>query len=228
MKNLNEELKKLNEYNYSVSADFSKKVMRKIRKGHLVGSMKYVVSFASLAAVACFAVVLYTNPNLKGKFFKGNVESEDMFISEMNQNAIPNSSSKNDYMMNNAEIYQDITENIKDNQSDSILFEEETKGTNRVENTVIEDKFEMNGFTSETDKMGTSESYIPNAAAGSQKSKKEELIGRLEKAGFNVTETETGLQVKGNKEEKQKLEDLLKDENVKIEQIEKNKIEIRF
>lgn len=228
MKNLNEELKKLNEYNYSVSADFSKKVMRRIRKGHLVGSMKYVVSFASLAAVACFAVVLYTNPNLKGKFFKGNVESEYMFISEMNQSAIPNSSSKNDYMMNDAEIYQDITENIKDNQSDSILFEEETKGTNRVENTVVEDKFEMNGFTSETDKMGTSESYIPNAVAGSQKNKKEELISKLKKAGFDVTESETGLQVKASKEEMQELEDLLKNENVKIEEIEENKIEIKF
>ena len=220
MKNLNEELKNLNNYNYHVSADFSKKVMRKIRKEHVMGSMKYVVSFASLVAVSFFAVVLYTNPG-----FKGVTESNNMLTLESNQNSISNTSSKDDHMFN--EYYQDSMQSVKDDGTDSVLFEE-SKETNRTEGVMATDKAQVNGILNETDKIEANESNVPSAAGSSQKNEKEIIKIKLEKAGFNVIETETGLQVKGNKEEKQKLEDLLKDENVKIKQIEENKIEIKF
>jgi len=179
-----------------------------------VNSMKYVVSFASLAAVACFAVVMYTNPNLKNRFFKGATESEDFAFYESNQ-----STSMNNNFIDNPESYQDYMESVKENQTDSIPFEtEESKEVNRVENdcVIVEDKDKVDMSDSTSEKAESFESLNEAIVAGtSSNNLKEIVIQKIRKAGFSVIEVEDYLKVKATKQE---LEDLLKDENVELEE----------
>lgn len=207
MKNLNEELRNLNEYDYKVSTDFSKKVMKKIRRNHLLDSMKYVVSWVSIGAVACFAVVIYTNPNLKLPFFKGAAESQDFALLEDKANASVNNSSMNDSF-----------ESIKDSNTNSFLqIYEDSKELNRIENS-IDNKMEFDAIISENEKQEIPETSIKETAGASQANKIESLIQKLSKAGFVVTKVENGLKINASKEEKEKLQDLLKDEDVELEE----------
>lgn len=76
MKNLNDELQKLGEYQYKVSDNFSQRVMKEIHKNHFFTSVKYVISFASIAAVACFAFVLSSHSGLKDQFLNRENDSQ--------------------------------------------------------------------------------------------------------------------------------------------------------
>ncbi len=58
MKNLLDELHKLDDEKFEVSNDFSKKVISKINKGNKIIVLKRVTSIAAVACVAVFAVVL--------------------------------------------------------------------------------------------------------------------------------------------------------------------------
>ncbi len=58
MKNLLDELHKLNDEKYEVSNDFSKKVISKINKDKKIIVLKRVTSVAAVACIAVFAVIL--------------------------------------------------------------------------------------------------------------------------------------------------------------------------
>ncbi len=75
MKNLIDELHKLDEFEYTVSSDFSKKVMTKIKKDKTSNKISYVISLASVGMVACLAVFMFSNTNVKVGF--DNKESEN-------------------------------------------------------------------------------------------------------------------------------------------------------
>ena len=72
MKNLIDELHELNNDEYKVSEDFSKRVMKKIRKDKNRNKLNYVISLASVGVVACLAVVLFHNSSLKSNVFNFN------------------------------------------------------------------------------------------------------------------------------------------------------------
>lgn len=76
MKNLIDELHKLDEFEYTVSSDFSKRVMKNIKKDKTSNKISYVISLASVGMVACLSVFMFYNSNIKVSFDE-NMESEN-------------------------------------------------------------------------------------------------------------------------------------------------------
>lgn len=64
MKNLNDELHKLSKYEYAVSDDFSKNVMKAIHKDKFSQKIKRIVPYASATVAACFVVMVFTKTGL--------------------------------------------------------------------------------------------------------------------------------------------------------------------
>ena len=80
MKKMLDELKKI-DYDYKVSADFSKKVMRKIKSAEAqrkVELKKYVITWASTAAVIVIAVAVSLKTSVKNNmaFEKNNISQQ--------------------------------------------------------------------------------------------------------------------------------------------------------
>lgn len=83
MKNLIEELNKLDQEQYNISENFSENVMKKINKQAKTNVISKVIPWASLGIAACMAVVMFTNSNVKNNFenFK---ESSDSSVEQEN------------------------------------------------------------------------------------------------------------------------------------------------
>lgn len=203
MKNLVEELHKLDEYQYDVSADFSKKVMHKIQKSKKINKFNNVISFASIGAVACLAVICINHVNVKNNF-----------INSQNEGYITDKNLKNSSMANN-----DVAR-----QTESI----DKASYNDFENIESAGASGLLSFTSETDGFEpgsteankTSNTLIDNAVA--EKSNKEELASEknitevLKKANLTFEQTKEGLKVKIAKKQ---LEEILKDyQNIALEE----------
>lgn len=69
MKNLIDELHKLDEVEYKVSEDFSKRVMKNIKKAEKTNKFSNVISIASVGLVACLAVFAFHNSDIKTNIF---------------------------------------------------------------------------------------------------------------------------------------------------------------
>lgn len=90
MKRMLDELKKM-DYDYRVPADFSKKVMQEIKNieaQRKIESRKYVITWASTAAVLIIAVVISLKTNIKNEvlFEKNNIMNNTLNESDYNVN----------------------------------------------------------------------------------------------------------------------------------------------
>jgi len=86
MKDLIDELHKLDNEEYKVSADFSKKVMRQIKKENRFKMIKYVASLASVACVVGLSFMLIKNNGLADRILKAGQSEDAMQASTYNSN----------------------------------------------------------------------------------------------------------------------------------------------
>lgn len=209
MKNLNEELRKLDEYNVRVSSDFSKKVMKKIRKGSFTNQLRYVVSFASVAAVACFAVVLYSNSDLKDKFFATKNHDSEFQVSESNNmNGNMSYQDTNHFLEGKDNYIFDSMESVKENLPLSDASEdfeaEDNKMFSDSESRVDGTNIDSVHIQSENDSMKpASNGAVANSTVKVEENndKLKKILQILQKAEFQVEEIENGLKVKATKKE---------------------------
>lgn len=112
MKRMLDELKKL-DYDYRVPVDFSKKVMQEIKNieaQRKIESRRYVITWASTAAVLIIAVVISLKTNIKNEvlFEKNNIMNNTLNESDYNVN-------NNDALVGNSldEDKEDSLDNMK-------------------------------------------------------------------------------------------------------------------
>ena len=222
MKNLIDELHGLNNDEYKVSEDFSKRVMKKIRKDKNRNKLNYVISLASVGVVACLAVVLFHNSSLKSNVFnfnKNKAESTNL----MKQSLVAGTSMYNlteeEASMEDDKAYRDLE------NSDIETDKNDMYSTLNMANKELEKETSLgdNSYITE-DKLNTSpspESLLPNQT----KSLQVEIEKLLKQAGFIVESLENELKVKATKEE---VEDILKEYQGTIVEVQGEYIIIKF
>ncbi len=188
MKNLIEELHKLDDMIYPVSEDFSKKVMKQIKKSKKESKFNYVISLASVGIVACLAVFFVHHTNLKNQ---SRYLNQKEFYQE---NSIQQHNQDDDLAWDTYLNNQRKDAMMNDKISGAI---EETQGFPTAINMTSKDK--VNAEFKEESRM----------------SLQTEIKNILEKANFQVQAIGESLKVKASKEEIVKL---LKDyETISIE-----------
>lgn len=130
MKKMLDELKKI-DYEYKVSADFSKKVMRKIKSAEAqrkVELKKYVITWASTAAVIVIAVAVSLKTSVKNNMaFEKNNISQQMY----------DSSNELNYIMGSNETM--VSNYLGDSQKNSLEIEKKEFSNGISENTILND-----------------------------------------------------------------------------------------
>lgn len=130
MKKMLDELKKI-DYDYKVSADFSKKVMRKIKSAEAqrkVKLKKYVITWASTAAVIVIAVAVSLKTSVKNNMaFEKNNISQQMY----------DSSNELNYIMGSNETM--VSNYLGDSQKNSLEIEKKEFSNGISENTILND-----------------------------------------------------------------------------------------
>ena len=222
MKNLIDELHELNNDEYKVSEDFSKRVMKKIRKDKNRNKLNYVISLASVGVVACLAVVLFHNSSLKSNVFnfnKNKAESTNL----MKQSLVAGTSMYNlteeEASMEDDKAYRDLE------NSDIETDKNDMYSTLNMANKELEKETSLgdNSYITE-DKLNTSpspESLLPNQT----KSLQVEIEKLLKQAGFIVESLENELKVKATKKE---VENILKEYQGTIVEVQGEYIIIKF
>ncbi len=85
MKDLIDELHKLDNDNYKVSPDFSKRVMKQIKRDNRYKALKYVASLASAACVLGVSIMLVRNSDLLARILESSksadISNEQMVLS---------------------------------------------------------------------------------------------------------------------------------------------------
>lgn len=202
MKNLIEELHNLDEYEYKVSPDFSKRVMKEIKKSKNTSNISRVISLASFGAAACFAVVVFSNSNLLGRF-GAKTESVD------NANNI-------EMAYYDSLVGASAADNIQnDSKEDSIEFAlddymlpQATTQFNSANDAIKDESIEKTEF--DTLVKETLEVYR------NDKQDFKEIVKILKDANIDVEEHDYILKAKATKE---KVQELLKEyENITIEE----------
>ena len=202
MKNLIDELHELDEVEFKVSEDFSKNVMKRIQKEeNLTKVSNKVIPWASLGIVACLALVVVTNANVKINLFGVAQESADNSV-------------------NQASAYEDKVEDSDNLKmptydfSDS-LKEDFTPEAENAINTVNDSVLKQNSTTNvleENIKAETDSAPLESVTTGStnrvqaNKEKLSDIKSLIEKAKLEVEEIEDGLKVKASKD---KVKDVL-------------------
>lgn len=199
MKNLIDELHNLDEYEYKVSSDFSKKVMKEIKKNKNTNKISNVISLASFGAAACLAVVVFANSNLIGRFGAKNESADSINQSELNMAYYD---SLGNYATNDSEmkIQEEVTEMDFGN-----LVAPEAASTN----SVINDKIEYTDDL-EVEKDSSTKENITNTARGEKIKDYNEILKVLNQADVEAEIIDNGIKAKATKE---KIEDLLKNYN---------------
>lgn len=218
MKNLIDELHGLNNDEYKVSEDFSKRVMKKIRKDKNRNKLNYVISLASVGVVACLAVVLFHNSSLKSNVFnfnKNKAESANL----MKPSTSVYNLTEEEASMENDKAYRDLE------NSDIETDKNDMYSTLNMANKELEKETSLgdNSYITE-DKLNTSaspESLLPNQT----KSLQVEIEKLLKQAGFIVESLENELKVKATKEE---VENILKEYQGTIVEVQGEYIIIKF
>lgn len=130
MKKMLDELKKI-DYDYKVSADFSKEVMRKIKSAEAqrkVELKKYVITWASTAAVIVIAVAVSLKTSVKNNMaFEKNNISQQMY----------DSSNQLNYIMGSNETM--VSNYLGDSQKNSLEIEKKEFSNGISENTILND-----------------------------------------------------------------------------------------
>lgn len=131
MKKMLDELKKI-DYDYKVSADFSKKVMRKIKSAEAqrkVELKKYVITWASTAAVIVIAVAVSLKTSVKNNMaFEKNNISQQMYDSS---NQLNYNIDNGDTMVSNS--FSEVQENsldVRKNELSKDVLEDSTLNNN--------------------------------------------------------------------------------------------------
>lgn len=131
MKKMLDELKKI-DYEYKVSADFSKKVMRKIKSAEAqrkVELKKYVITWASTAAVIVIAVAVSLKTSVKNNMaFEKNNISQQMYDSS---NQLNYNIDNEDAMVSNS--FSEVQENsldVRKNELSKDVLEDSTLNNN--------------------------------------------------------------------------------------------------
>lgn len=234
MKNLMEELRNLDEYEYKVSANFSKKVMRNIKKSKTANRFSNVISLASIGVVACLAVVLFSNSNIKSNFL--NFADKDSAENLKENQAVNSATSYYDVNGVSAENEKELFNTYKENSEFEGLYNDNGNLYNNLVSESLPEKNEMESLKGNTAPNSTGiladgsfeneknydnysedlESVNRNDSANKFIIEKD-IIKILEDAKLNPENTDDGIKVKATKE---KVEDLLKDYDIAIETID--------
>lgn len=181
MRNLIEELQELNKEEYNVSADFSKRVMKEIKKNKGKNNFKYAISCASVGIVACLAIVLFNNSNINNNLFSSK---DNNTTGLLDQNSMPNDAFNE---LEEADLY------VEDNRIMASLGNE--------------DDLEKSDFAYMlNDNIVEEKSCITQDSQMNERLLQIELI--LKEANIQVEKVEEGIKVKSTKE---KIEDILKE-----------------
>lgn len=199
MKNLIDELHNLDEYEYKVSSDFSKKVMKEIKKNKNTNKISNVISLASFGAAACLAVVVFANSNLIGRFGAKNESADSINQSELNMAYYD---SLGNYATNDSEMK--IQEEVIEMDFGNLVAPEAAST-----NSVINDKIEYTDDL-EVEKDSSTKENITNTARGEKIKDYNEILKVLNQADVEAEIIDNGIKAKATKE---KIEDLLKNYN---------------
>ena len=200
MKSLIDELHNLDEYEYKVSPDFSKRVMKAIKKGKNANKISYVISLASFGVAACLAVIVCVNPNLLGRFGQ-KMESAD---NASNVEIVYYDGSENAAM-------EDISNNVKEDSTeinfDNFMVPEATAGlASDLKQNEYTDSMEVDSAINNKVEM------LENLRTQNY----DEVIKILKQANIEIEEKDDEIKAKATKE---KVEELLKNyNNITIEE----------
>lgn len=215
MKNLIDELHELDNYEYKVSKDFSKNVMKAIKKEK--NKFNYAISIASVGIVACFALIAVTNANFKSNIFNFVTESADNYAQvDVTEN----------------EVNYDLADEIK--SDDSILsdfaFTPQVDNTN---GTVMQEAMGTKAPSIASDSTSNNKmeeivaekDSVQNSLASDllrEDEKIDEIVNTLKKAGIDMKVDDGEIEVEVTKEKVEKILEAF--ENIEI--IEEGKIVI--
>lgn len=189
MKNLIDELHKLDEYEYNVSSDFSKRVMKNIKKDKTSNKLGYVISLASVGMVACLAVILFNNSNIKTNF-DNNMKAESQIY--------------NSGMYDLASVDSSV-ENYSKSGSNSVVKDDSILETGNVSTNEV--KVEVSDF------QNSNNNALRKENSGEYFESIENL---LKNAEYRYEKTDEGFEVRGTKDE---INEILKDFiNISIEE----------
>lgn len=167
MKKMLEELKKLDN-EYEVPVDFSKDVMREVKKlNNKKHFSRYVIAYTSTAAVVAIAAVVALNNNLSKKSFD-EVNNYSSSV-QQNENSIANNVEVEDNtILANASL-KGIDGNDISSNSATDLFEMNNGDSENVARqeaglTQFEDSKQRNDIYSDESKVANTSSYIGSAS----------------------------------------------------------------
>lgn len=168
MKKMLEELKKLDN-EYEVPVDFSKNVMREVKKlnNKKKHFSRYVIAYTSTAAVVAIAAVVALNNNLSKKSFDevNNYSSS----AQQKENSIANNVEVEDNTILASASLKETDGNDISSNSATDLFEMSNGDSENVARpeaglTQFEDSKQRNGIYSDESKVANTYSYIGSAS----------------------------------------------------------------
>ena len=191
MKNLIDELHKLDEYEYNVSSDFADKVMNNIKKNKTSNKMNCVISLVSVGMVACLAVFMFSNTNIKVSFDNKETENQTYNTGKYDLTVA-------DVMLDNS--------NIKESNTGANELRQELKAETESAN--------INQLNQEKDvdnSLLKNESNIMESVSGNSLNQiaREEVYDLIENAlkaaNYRYERVELGFEVRATKDEISKL-----------------------
>ena len=148
MKNLLDELHKLDEVEYSVSNDFSKKVVSKINKGNKIIVLKRVTSVAMVACLAGFAVFMTNKLGILDRINKASSNSMSLSMDSMT-------------MMESIDVDEKTQGEIK--KEEMMLEGDATEAVDELEELPLENYAEER-ITQELPKQASEPQSVPEVA----------------------------------------------------------------
>ncbi|MBO5143734.1 MAG: hypothetical protein J6C46_12240 [Clostridia bacterium] len=220
MKNLIEELHKLDEYEYNVSENFTKNVMKNIKRDNKTIKFSSVISCASVGIVACLAVIVFSNSSVKESALNSyHAQSAESVVNVANSIADKMDNTTSDSVNNS-------TNNFANNPINSPAVKEDKE--NVFDNFIVD---RMETITAETDKhlelkdaqgSASVNGYMENNVVEDNSFRKEENIEKIKKIENIFKAKKIEYKIVDNKVEVKStikvISELLKDiENILIE-----------
>ena len=213
MKNLLDELNNLGEFEYSVSPEFGKNVMKKIKTKRRISKLKYVVSLASAACVLGICIFIANN-SIKSSSIQSTNDfdklavsysstTDDSIIEEAKGNAVEDSASEPSIA---SESYNDSI--------DRIVFDTDELKTINKENIEASVKAEEKIPNQEFVKTFSYQEYL------------EDIIKTLSENGFVVEQKDDFIAV--NSVDINKISELLKNYTQADISLESGQISIKI
>lgn len=225
MKNINEELHKLGRYEYTVSENFSQKVMKRIQKDKFSTKVKQVIPFASLTVAACLVVMICTKTGvgdtLNRSAFSQEVRSgeisrgqESMNINSLDTNQMAGDEVKKEWSEESKWDTSGMLSNVQGGTQNDLQKGTQNVAQSAMPNSTLDENKEVNRVENDretqVDSLNTFsiDNKISLSSEISNQEKQEILLSTLKQAGYQVEVTEGGLKVKAKMET---IQDLLED-----------------